>query len=349
MQIQVRSTSALTVALGVSMAASLPLPSEASETTLRFADWLPTSHYVVEEGIQPWMEDVEEASDSSIKFDYYPAEQIGDASEMLSLVRSGVADVVHLSPAYLSDKLPLSGVAELPGLFERVCDGTHAVQQLLTPGSEVHETEYAERGVRVLWAHTYEPYRIVTVDPPVRTMEDLSGLRIRSAGGSMSTTARNVGAVPMDMTGPEMLQSMQRGTLDGTFAPLLSLYPFDLQTVLNYITTDGSMASFVSVYAISERAWNELDAEQQAVLEETSRAAAQRTCEWIDTASEQIVERLESDGLEAVEMEPGDLEELNRGLEKARAEWVETMEDSGRPASEVLSTFNDAVAERQSQ
>jgi TRAP-type C4-dicarboxylate transport system substrate-binding protein len=54
-------------------------------------------------------------SNGRIKFEWYPAEQLGKAKDLLALVQTGVADMADVVPGYVPDKLPLSGVAELPG------------------------------------------------------------------------------------------------------------------------------------------------------------------------------------------------------------------------------------------
>lgn len=326
---------AATITSGTAMAAD--------PVKLKFADWLPMSHYTLEQGVKPWLEDIATATDGSVDIEYYPAQQLGKAKDMVTLAQAGVADIVHVSPAYISEKFPLSGVAELPGMFSNTCDGNKALMALVKPGGFLDEQEYKPQKLRVLWAMTYAPYAIVTTDKPVTTLADLEGLKMRTAGGAMDITAEQTGAVPIKMTGPDVLPSLQRGTLDGMFVTLLSLKPFDWQTALKYMTTNVSTASFVSVFAITERGWNKLSADQQKTLTKVSEDAVQRMCAWVDKANKDIIHDLEEEGMKEVLMEDGEKAKLDDKLAHTRDRWAKALDAIGKPGTETLKRFEDAL------
>ena len=95
-------------------------------TTLPVADSFPASHYLVKNGIQAWMMEVTERTKGAVRFQYFPAQQLEKAADLLSLAQTGVVQVSSVAPSYVSDKMPLSGVAELPGLFTSSCAGSPA-------------------------------------------------------------------------------------------------------------------------------------------------------------------------------------------------------------------------------
>lgn len=334
-------TAATVILMGVFAAGASP--ARADTVKLKFADWLPVSHYTLIEGVKPWMEATTKASNGEIQFEYYPAQQIGKAKDMATLAQSGVADIVHLSPAYISEKFPLSGVAELPDLFDNTCDGNKALMTLMKPGGFLADREYKPLGLRVLWAMTYAPYAIVTTNKKVTTLDDLHGLKMRTAGGAMDITASQVGSVPIKMTGPDVLPSLQRGTLDGMFVTLLSLHPFDWQTALKYMTTNVSTASFISVFAITERGWKKLSPEQQATLTKTSEEAVQNICNWVDKTNKDIVAQLKKDGMQEVLMSDAEKAKLGEKLAETRKRWASSLDQLGKPGTETLKRYQDAL------
>jgi len=321
----------------------------ADAVKLKVADWLPVSHYTLIQGVQPWMDSVTKASNGTIQFEYYPAQQIGKSKDMVTLAQSGVADIVHISPAYISEKFPLSGVAELPDLFTTTCAGNDALMSLLRPGGYLSEREFKPLGLRVLWAMTYQPYAIVTTKQKVTTLKDLQGLKIRTAGGAMDITAAQVGSVPIQMTGPDVLPSLQRGTLDGMFVTLLSLKPFDWQTALKYMTTNVSTASFVSIFAIGDKAWKRLSPAQQAALTKTSDETVTRMCTWVDNESKRIVTELKKDGMEEVRMTDAENAKLSEKLAESRQRWASSLDKMGKPGTETLRRFSDGVKQASAQ
>lgn len=319
-------------------------PGVHAETVkLKFADWLPLSHYTLNEAVKPWMEETTKASNGSIQFEYYPAQQIGKAKDMVTLAQAGVADIVHISPAYISEKFPLSGVAELPDLFSNTCDGNRALMALLQPEGFLANKEYKPLGLRVLWAMTYAPYAIVTTNKKVTKLEDLQGLKMRTAGGAMDITASQVGSVPIKMTGPDVLPSLQRGTLDGMFVTTLSLKPFDWQTALKYMTTNVSTASFVSVFAITDRGWAKLSPEQQKTLTKTSDESVQRICNWIDTANKKVVSELQKEGMVEVLMSDSEKAKLGEKLAETRKRWATSLDQMGKAGTETLKRYQEAM------
>ena len=113
---KIRTTLTL-AALGLALTVGPGAMAQDKKIKLKVADSFPTTHYVPG-FIKKWMEDVTAASGGLVEFEYYGAEQLGKAKDMLTLVQSGVADVAYVAPSYVSEKMPLSSVAELPGGFE---------------------------------------------------------------------------------------------------------------------------------------------------------------------------------------------------------------------------------------
>src|SRR4051812_16419338 len=109
----------------------------ASAQTVKFrvADVYPTGHPVSTTTIKVFMDDLKARLGDKIEFEYYPAEQLGKGKDLLSLTQSGVVDIGLIVPSYISDKLPLSAVSELPGGYKTSCQGTLAMQQLSTGDS----------------------------------------------------------------------------------------------------------------------------------------------------------------------------------------------------------------------
>ncbi|KAI3610271.1 hypothetical protein D8I24_0533 (plasmid) [Cupriavidus necator H850] len=335
--------------LVASVAASLALLGGAAQaqerTKLKFADWMPLTHYTVTNAAQPFMAKATELAKGKLEFQYFPAEQLGKAKDLLTLLQSGAADIVDISPAYISDKFALSSVAELPALFTTACQGTHAYASLVKEGGILAEKEFKPLGVRVLVSVAYAPYKVATATRKVESVKDFAGLKLRTAGGAMDMTATRVGAVPVRMPGPDILPSMSRGTLDGSLVPLQSMKVFDMQTVAKHMTTDVSLGSFITVYAISERAWTRLPPDLRDALTQAGHYATETHCRYVDTQEPKVVAELEKDGVKGNTMAPGQLKALNEQLGHISEDWAASLDKRTRPGSAVLTAFRKAVAQ----
>jgi TRAP-type C4-dicarboxylate transport system substrate-binding protein len=332
-----------TLALSVCAAAMVGSAHAQEKVTLRFADWMATSHYTVSQAAVPFINKVKELSGGKLEIQHYPAEQLGKAKDALSLLQSGVADIANISPSYIADKFALTSVAELPAMFDSACQGSKGIAALVEGDGLIAKQEFKPNRVRVLASIAYAPYKVLTVSRKVSKVDDFKGLKLRTAGGAMDLTATALGAVSVRMPGPDVLPSMSRGTLDGALFPLQSVKVFDLQTVLKHQTTDGSLGSFVTVYAISDRAWNALSEENRKVLAEAGAYTAEAHCKYVDTEESKVAESLAKDGVAPNPFDDGQLALLEEKLAPVNASWAKTLDDRGRPGSETLKAFTQAI------
>ena len=219
-----------------------------SQEKLRVADALPVGHYISEYAAKFWMQEVTSRTNGSVQFEYYPAEQLGKAKDMLSLAQSGVADIAYVATSYISDKLPLSSVAELPGSFSTSCEGTLAYWKLAIGDGIIAKRDFEPNGVRVLFALSLPPYQLLTAKRKFDSISSAKGLKIRIPGGAaLDAMVGALKAVPVRISSPELHESLSRGTIDGLLFPYGSSITYDLVSLLKYSTIGENFGSAVIV------------------------------------------------------------------------------------------------------
>lgn len=336
----ISSLAAIVLALGAGSGAT-----HAQEIKLKVADWLPLSHYTYSEGGKVFMDKATELSKGRIQLQHFPAEQLGKAKDAVALAQSGVAEIVNIAPAYITEKFPLSGVVELPGIYEGSCKGSYALAALAKPGGALDESEYKPNGVRVLFAGALGAYRVLTAKKPINGVADFAGLKLRTAGGPMDQTAALLGANSIRLPGPDVLASLSRGTLDGVFWPLQSVKPWGLEGALKYVTPNLSVGSFSMVYAISEKAWQKLPADLQRVLTEAGDLATKAHCEYVDRSEVKTIEALKAGGMVQIALPDNDVQKINQGYAKIHDDWAQALDKRGKPGTKVLEAFRQRVAD----
>lgn len=334
-----RATSAAllaTVALGVVAPAAA---QQIRPVKLRVADTFPIGHTVIQVGTRPWMDEITRRSNGAITFEYYPAQQLGKAADMLSLTQNGVADVGYVGPSYVSDKMPMSDVIQLPNLFDTSCEGS-AVYWKSATGGVLAKTDFGQNKVRPLFGVVMPPYQIFTTRQPVKAFDDLKGLKLRTTGGVMDLAMRRVGSVPVRMPAPEVYESLSRGTLDGMVFPVDSVASYDLQKLVKYSTTGGSFGSFVGVYLISEQAWNGLPPEARKLIEEVSAGTNKALCAAFDRKNEETMESMRAGGLQTTPLSPDFRQKADESLAKVGETWAQELDRRGKPGSQIIQEFS---------
>jgi TRAP-type C4-dicarboxylate transport system substrate-binding protein len=332
------------VSFGLALLVGSTFATQAADPIrLRVADSFPKGHFLVKLILEPWMEDVTKRTNGAVTFEHYPAQQLGKAADMLKLTQTGVADIGYVAPAYVSDKMPVSEVAMLPGAFEHSCQGTLAYSKLAKSGV-IAEQDYAANGIRLLLNVSLPQYRIFTVKAQVKDVGDVTGLKLRSTGGAQDLTLRAIGAVPVRMAAPDAYESLQRGTMDGLLFPLESVVAYGADKLVKYSTDGLGFASFVVAYSISDNVWKKLTPDIQKAMVEAADALIPTACQQVQKSDDEVKKAMEAQGIKFETLTPdakAKFKDLMKGVNK---QWADGLDGRGKKGSEALKEFEAEVS-----
>jgi TRAP-type C4-dicarboxylate transport system substrate-binding protein len=312
------------------------------EITLRAADHYPADSSSAAITIKYFMDEVEKASDGKIKFEYFPAQQLGKAADMLSLTADGVTDIGLVAPPYVSDKMPLSGVVELPGSFATSCEGALAYLNLVHDGP-VAETDFAANGIRPLLVYVLPPYQILTKQE-LTGLDTLQGLKLRTGGGVQDASMLAIGAVPVRIPGPDIYESLARGTLDGLVFPLPSIFQYRLEDNVKYSTQGQNFGSFTVTYSIGETKWNSLPDDVKKILVDAGEKTTRYACETVQADIGPAIEKLEAAGVAMVSLPEKDTAMIREKLAPVAQDWASQLDARGLKGTVTLEAFRAALA-----
>ncbi len=328
----------------LALLALLPVQAHAATLTLKVADALPSGHIAHQYILRPFMEGVTRRTNGEIKFQHFPGEQLGKAKDMLIMEQSGVTDIALTVPSYISDKLPLTAAAELPGAFNTVCEATKSYRRLTHEGGMLFKNEYGANRIRALMAFPIAPSNLVlSTNRKVEAAKDLDGLKIRTSGGAHDLTVRSLGAVSVRMSPPEVYESMQRGTVDGALFPIPSVISYDLTNLVKSFATNVNFGGIILTYSISEVKWRLLTPEQKAIVEEEADKALNGGCEKLDGEFAEGVKKIQAAGGRLFAFAPADLQKFDGVFEIVRRDWAANLDRRGKPGTEVLNAWTAAV------
>src|SRR5689334_12289958 len=116
------------VGLALLLAAGLTGAARAQDKTieLKFSHWVPATHPIVKAS-EEWTQSITKASNGTIKFTIYPAQQLGKAFDHYDMARDGIADVAYANPGYAPGRFPVIAGAELPFILANAKEGSAAL------------------------------------------------------------------------------------------------------------------------------------------------------------------------------------------------------------------------------
>lgn len=315
---------------------------QGGKTVMRVADSLPVGHVFADFGVKYWMDAVTKRTNGAITFEYFPSEQLGKVTDMLSLTQSGVIDVGYVVPSYIPDKMVLSAVAELPGGFQTSCQGTTAYWKVATEGV-LASKEFAANKIVPMFAWVVPPYQVFSVKRRISTIAALDGMKLRTSGTAQDLTVRKLKAVPVRMTGPEIYESLTRGTMDGLIWPFLSVIPYKTERIIKFATTGQNFGSFVGTYAMSEENWNRLSPETRKVIREVGNETTKYLCEKLDRDELPTIDKLKQAGMEMITWSPEDQQKINELVSGVANDWANSLDKRGMPGTAALMEFSAAA------
>ncbi len=332
----------IALAMAMVLAGTGPVQAD-GEIRLKFASPYPAGH-PSDLMAKQYIAEIEKLSGNKVKISYFPSEQLGKAKDMLSVCGKGVADFCQVHITYFAGQLPYSNVVVLP-YWTTATEGSAILQSMLENSPELQE-EFAKYGVRALEGHTTPSYDVATVDKPVRSLEDLKGLKLKTAGGLYDNIAKRYGIVPVSIPAAETYESLQRGLVQGVVFNYPSIRSYHLNDLVKYITNGMRMGGYPGATVISLRTWRKLPKDVQDAIMEASRIIAASEGKRWDDLHQVVREEFRAQGIEVYDLTPEQRNEWAKALEGLGDEYVAEMERRG--FDKIRKVFDDykATAER---
>jgi TRAP-type C4-dicarboxylate transport system substrate-binding protein len=164
---------------------------------------------------KPWMEKVEKESGGRIKFEAYPAMQLGGTPvQLYDQARDGVVDIVWTLPGNTAGRFPRIEVFELPFMMNNAEATSKAYWEYFQTQcpDEFKETQ-------VIALHVHGPGLFHTVAKQVKSVADLRGLKVRGPTRQVTKLLGSVGAIPVGMPLPQIPDALSKGTIEGCVIP----------------------------------------------------------------------------------------------------------------------------------
>ena len=106
------------------------------------------------------------------------------------------------------------------------------------------------KGVKVLLLLTHQPGNVHTTKKPIRTTDDMKGLRMRFASPTIRDFVAALGGTPVGVLPTEQVEQLQKGTIDGIFIDYGGAgIAFKMGGMLKYST---EMYSYVSSFGVGD-------------------------------------------------------------------------------------------------
>jgi TRAP-type C4-dicarboxylate transport system substrate-binding protein len=244
----------------------------AQAVTLKVAHFLPPGSNAHQNIITPWCAKVEKDSGGELKCEIYPAMQLGGTPpQLMDQARDGVADIVWTIPTYSAGRYTRTEVFELPFMTVNAKQGSAALWEY----TQKHSLDEF-KGVKPLFMHTTEGY-VLHANKPVRTMEDLRGMKIRTATRVSAKMVAALGATPVQMPLPQVPDAISKGVIQAALVPWEALPATKLHEIVKFHldVAKGAprFANSIFIFAMNQAKYDALTPRQKKAIDDNSGLA----------------------------------------------------------------------------
>ena len=328
------------------LAAALARPSaaEAQDKTfeLKLSHWVPPSH-PLQKAMEDWGSSIEKASNGTITYKVYPAQQLGKAFDHYDMARDGIADVTYISPGYQPGRFPIIDAGNLPFMVSNAKGGSQAIDAWYRKyaASEMKDVKFC-----LAFAHDYGSFH--SKSKKIVVPADIKGMKVRPAHATIATLVTSLGGTNIQGAAPEVRDMLEKGVADAVTFPWGSVILFGIDKVTKYhMNVPLYVTSFA--WVINKNIYSSMSTAQKKVIDDhcTNDWALRVAAPWADFERSGVAKLANDPAHDVYTITDAQLGEWKRAAEPVVSAWAESVRKVGADPNAVLLELRDALAKYQ--
>jgi tripartite ATP-independent transporter DctP family solute receptor len=245
---------------------------------------------------------LEAATNGRLSVQMFPAMQLGGEKETIEQTQIGAIQMVRVSVGAMGPIVDDINVVNMPFLFKNTAHAQSMMdgpigQELLdkitaSPNAGLVALSWMDSGARSLY----------NTKRPIKTIEDLKGLKFRVIGNPIFVDMMNaLGGNGVAMGYDQVFSALQTGVIDGAENNPPSYVFSNHYTAAKYYSLSEHLI-IPEVLLFSKRAWSSLSGDDQGLIQKFAREAQLEERELWKKYEQQAMEKAKAAGCEIVEI-----------------------------------------------
>lgn len=306
---------------------------------MNVSNFNPSTHHYAYNVYEPWKELVEEKSNGRIKVNLYHGGTLGKSSSVVEDVGGGLADVglVVATYYYDTDFFPYT-IGNLPFAFP---DAASAAK-VMTEFGEKYAMDAYEEDLQYLGEITTTDAYDLFATKPIKSVNDVKGLKMRVQGKGDTEVVKNWDAVPVSLPLEEFYEAMQKGTLDTGFYTPIGAVGNKYYEVGPYITKMGITVTPL-IPVMNKDFYEKLPDDLKQLFDDElgpklGQLFTESYTKELETAYEELQKQVDGKG-ELITLSPEEMNGFKKSAQSVWEDWVNDANDMGYPGDEMMEEF----------
>jgi len=314
-------------------------PARKAETVnLTYSIFFPPTHVQCIAATN-WAAEIEKRSGGRVKITVFPAGSLTKADQCYEGVLKGISDLGMSCFAYTRGRFPLLEGLDLPLGYPNGMTATRIANEMVRK----YQPEEL-KGVHVLYVHAHGP-GILASKKPVKSMDDLKGLKVRATGLS-AKIVESLGGTPVAMSQPETYEALAKGVVEATLCPVETLKGWKQGEVVQYVVDSSTIGYTTAMFVVmNQDKWNKLPPDLQKIFTDVSAEwIAKHGAAWdeADQAGRAFVTELKK---ESISLPPAEQQRWKAAVKPILDSYVASAKAKNLPGDALLQDLQAAIAQ----
>lgn len=313
--------------------------------TLKFHTFMAPQSNVWLSMHKPWMDKVGKESGGRIKFEGYPAMQLGGTPvQLYDQARDGVVDVVWTLPGNTAGRFPRVEVFELPFIMTNAEATSKAYWEFIQTEAP---DEFKETQVLALQVHG--PGMFHSASKLIKTPADLKGMKVRGPTRQVTKLLSALGATPVGMPLPQIPDALSKGTVEAAVIPWEVVPSVKVNELTKFHTefpsSGPALYTTTFVMAMNKARYNGLAPDLKKVIDANSGLATSAWLGKTQQGNDANGRKSATDRGNAIyTLDPAEAQAFIRLSGQMSYEWVADMNKRGHDGPKLLQRARDLIA-----
>lgn len=277
--------------------------------------------------VKKWAEIVEVKSNGALKMELYPSSQLGSKQDLIQMMELGGNVVTITDGSALLDYAPELAILTAPFIADSYDEMDRLVE---SNWFKDNEKVLNTKGLEVLTANWHYGEMHMISKKPIRTPEDLRGIKMRCPSNSFFLEAtKATGATPTPMPLSDLYTALAQGVVDAAFNPITVLYGTKMHEQTKYLSLTGHI-KIQSIWLGSKTFFDTLEADEIEIIKNAGNEAGLFLNENLAMSEKESLQKISESGVVILEVDKNLFREKVKPFYESIPQWPEGLYEKVR-------------------
>jgi len=321
----------MAVCIGSAFVAPVAVRAQAGPIQLTYSNFFPSVH-VQSRLVDSWCKEVETRTKGRVKIKHYPGQTLTKSDECYEGVVKGRSDLGFSVLAFTQARFPVMATVDLPLGYASGKVATAVANEVFRhfKPKELSDTE-------MMYLHALGATILATKGKAVKKLEDIKGLKIRTAGITISLVIKALGGIPISLPMPEYYQMIKSGKANGSTHPFEAFKGWKLADVEDYATAAYSVSSAITFFVVMNKdKWKALPEDIKTIIREINEEWIPQHGEAWDTIDAEGVRYFLENGGRIIGLDRSEAARWKMAVAPIIEDYVKTLNEKGLNGQEIV-------------